>query len=406
MSTKSPGVPPAQAYLGLADAWKFSRGEGQKVAVIDTGVNRHPRLPNLEPGGDYVSTDDGTVDCDGHGTVVAGLIAGQPSPEDGFSGVAPAAQIMAIRQTTQYFREKGAAPKDPNNPTIGNFGDINTLASAIRHAADAGATVINISEVACGPPTLYDPSVGAAVQYAVQVKNVVVVVAAGNDDNKDCLGNTGIDPLNPAADPWDNVKAAVSPAWYDRYGLVLAVGSVDLNGQPSKFTIPGPWVGVAAPGEDIVSLDPNSSGLTNQFQGRNGQPNSLRGTSFAAPYVAGVAALVRARFPELSAQEVIERIQATAHRPPDGWNPWLGFGIVDPVAALTHQVDPNIQLVKKPTSLVNRSTQLPVPATPPPPDHTARNVALIGTGIVAVLVILGYLASFPVRRMLGVRENE
>ncbi|MGV9674761.1 type VII secretion-associated serine protease mycosin [Nocardia sp. NPDC003482] len=404
-TTTSPGVPPAQAYLGLDAAWQFTRGEGQTVAVIDTGVARHPRLPNLDAGGDYVGTGDGTEDCDGHGTVVAGLIAGQPAAGDGFSGIAPAARIITLRQTSAYYREKGAAPQDPDNPKIGNYGDTETLAMAVRHAADAGATVINISEVACTAATTDSAKLGAAVQYAAQVRDVVIVAAAGNDDNQTCKGNTGIDPLRPTADPWDNISKAVTPAWYDRFGYVLAVGSVDLNGQPSSFTIPGPWVGVAAPGEEIVGLDANSAGLTNQERGRNGSPNPLRGTSFAAPYVAGLAALVRARFPYLSAPEVIKRIEATAHRPPDGWNPWIGFGIIDPVAALTDQVDTSRVIEKKPSSITGRSVQLPVPPNPPPPDNTSRNVALIGTAVIAVLGVLGYLASFPIRRRLGVRDD-
>ena len=68
----------AEAMLEYRSAWRFSRGAGQKVAVIDTGVNRHPRLRALEPGGDYVSNTDGLQDCDAHGTLVAGIIAAAP----------------------------------------------------------------------------------------------------------------------------------------------------------------------------------------------------------------------------------------------------------------------------------------------------------------------------------------
>lgn len=73
-------TPLSQGILDLPGAWRFSRGAGQVVAVIDTGVNPHPRL-NVRPGGDFVAAGgDGTQDCDGHGTLVAGLIAGRPSP--------------------------------------------------------------------------------------------------------------------------------------------------------------------------------------------------------------------------------------------------------------------------------------------------------------------------------------
>ncbi|MFF0491292.1 type VII secretion-associated serine protease mycosin [Nocardia sp. NPDC004068] len=407
-TVESPAHPPAQQFLGISDAWQFSRGEGQTVAVIDTGVARHPRLPNLSGRGDYVAAGDGTEDCDVHGTIVAGLIGAQPSDRDGFSGVAPDAQIISIRQTSTLYREKGTQP-DPNDPKNGGgVGTTKTLAAAIRHAADAGARIINISLVACTSPSINDDQLGAAVQYAAEVKDVVIVAAAGNADpqaaggNQQCQGNSGVDPIHPNADPWSNLTVAVTPAWYDKY--VLSVGSVNLNGQPSQFTVPGPWVGVAAPGEEIISLDPRGGGLARATIGRNGD-NPLRGTSFAVPYVSGVAALVRARFPELSAADVIRRIEATAHRPPDGWNAWEGFGIVDPVAALTHAVDPNLVLEKKPSSITGRSVQLPVPPNPPPPDSTSRDVALIGTAVIAVLGVLGYLASFPIRRRLGVRDD-
>ncbi len=72
----------AQAMMRLPEAWRFSRGGGQRVAVIDTGVTRHPRLPRITAGGDYVSRSDGTDDCDGHGTLVAGIIGAQPAPGD------------------------------------------------------------------------------------------------------------------------------------------------------------------------------------------------------------------------------------------------------------------------------------------------------------------------------------
>ena len=73
--------------LALQQAWKFTRGAGQTVAVIDTGVARHRLLPHLVPGGDYVYNADGTDDCDGHGTLVAGIIGAEPDPTDRRSAV-------------------------------------------------------------------------------------------------------------------------------------------------------------------------------------------------------------------------------------------------------------------------------------------------------------------------------
>ncbi|WP_246010859.1 type VII secretion-associated serine protease mycosin [Nocardia mexicana] len=400
-----PTIPTPQRALDLPHAWQFSKGAGQLVAVIDTGVARHPRLPGLIAGGDYVSNSDGTEDCDSHGTVVAGIIAASEEPGQGFAGVAPEAQILTIRQTSSQYQEKGKSREQAPDAMPEGYGNTNTLASAVRRSADMGASVINISEVACRAE-IEDASLGAAVRYAALEKNVVVVAAAGNNDK--CKGtNPVLDPLDPAADPWSKVNMNVSPARYDDY--VLSVGSIDRNGQPSKFTVPGPWVGVAAPGEDITSLDVhfNEGGSKGTIVGTvspqgQGQQAQLQGTSFAAPYVSGVAALIRSRFPELSALEVIQRIEATAHAPAEGWNPFLGYGAVDPVAALTAQV-PNQLPPKHPSPA--KSLQLPVPQAPPPPDNTARNVALIGTGVIGLLLVLGYLASFPIRRRLGVRED-
>src|SRR5262249_19530481 len=105
-------VSPNQVALNLTHAWRHSPGEGQTVAVIDTGVQPGPRLPNVDPGGDFVESTDGLTDCDGHGTLIAGLIAGQPG-DDGFSGVAPAARLISIRQTSAKFspRTPGGDPE-------------------------------------------------------------------------------------------------------------------------------------------------------------------------------------------------------------------------------------------------------------------------------------------------------
>ena len=315
--------------LDLQQVWKFTRGAGQTVAVIDTGVARHRLLPHLVPGGDYVSTGDGTDDCDGHGTVVAGIVGAEPDPDGStFSGIAPDATIVSIRQSSNKFR----AMEDPSGS---GFGDVDTLASAVRTAADMGATVINVSSVACLPTGggLDDRPLGAALAYAVDVKNVVVVAAAGNVGGPgQCpKQNPATDPARPGQPDWDRVSVVVSPAWYDDY--VLTVGSVDARGAPSSFSLAGPWVDVAAPGEGIVSLDPDGEGLVNSLP-TSGDPIPISGTSYAAPVVSGVVALVRSRSPELTARQVMRRIEETAHRPAAGWDPVVGHGVVDALAAV------------------------------------------------------------------------
>ncbi|MFF0530564.1 type VII secretion-associated serine protease mycosin [Nocardia amikacinitolerans] len=397
-----PTIPAAQRALDLERAWQFSKGAGQVVAVIDTGVARHPRLPGLEAGGDYVAAGgDGTEDCDGHGTFVAGLIAASQVEGQGFAGVAPEARIITIRQTSKMYQREGASRDKPPDALPDGYGTLATMASAIVRAVDMGATVINISEVWCGSSNDVDGAIGAALQYALD-SNVVVVAAAGNNDTEQCKPvNKVIDPLDPTSDPWSNVTVNVSPARWDDYAL--SVGSIDQNGAPSKFTVPGPWLSVAATGENMVSLNPRGDGTAIGAVDQRGQQNPISGTSFATPLVSGVVALVRARFPEMSAREVIRRIQATAHAPAEGWNQYIGYGAVDPIAALTNAV-PDKLPPKRPTP--PRSEQLAVPAPPPPPDNTARNVALIGTGIIATALILGYLASFPIRRRFGVTSDD
>jgi membrane-anchored mycosin MYCP len=355
--------------LDLQHLWRLTRGAGQTVAVIDTGVARHRLLPHLVPGGDYVNTGDGTDDCDGHGTVVAGIIGAQPdSEESAFSGIAPDATIISIRQSSNKFR----AADDPSGS---GFGDVDTLARAIRTAADMGATVINVSSVACLPIDggLDDRPLGAALAHAVDVKNVVVVAAAGNVGGAgQCPEqNPAIDPARPGQPDWDRVRVVVSPAWYDDY--VLTVGSVSPQKVPSPFSLAGPWVDVAAPGEGVVSLDPDGEGLVSGLP-TSGDPMQISGTSYAAPVVSGVVALVRSRSPELTARQVMRRIEETAHRPAAGWDPVVGHGVIDALAAVSGGAT---------TAQSRESTRArPVPhSEATPDDHRADHVAIVGAAV-------------------------
>jgi membrane-anchored mycosin MYCP len=325
----SPQSPPPSASpladLDLPRLWQFTRGAGQTVAVIDTGVSRHRLLPHLIPGGDYVSTGDGTEDCDGHGTVVAGIIGALP--DRAFSGIAPDATIIGIRQSSSRFR----AVDDPGSF---GYGDVDTLAMAVRTAADMGATVINVSSVACveARHELDDRALGAALSYAVDVKNSVVVTAAGNAGaNGQCAEQNPV-TAGSGRPNWNDVNVVVSPAWYDDY--VLTVGSVGRDHQPSTFSLAGPWVDVVAPGENMVSLDPDGEGVID-VMGAPGSEKPISGTSYAAPVVSGIVALVRARSPQLTARQVMRVIEDTARRPAENWNPVVGHGIVDGHAAVT-----------------------------------------------------------------------
>jgi len=393
-----PDVPIAQRDLGFQSVWPITRGAGQIVAVIDTGVSPHPRLPGLMDGGDLVGTETGTVDCDAHGTLVAGLIGAAQVPGSGFSGGAPDSRILSIRQSSSAYSPVGRADRlDNAGNSVGGYGDVATMATAIRRAADMGATVINISEVACKTAAEGigdgDRYLGAAVKYAVTVQNAVVVAAAGNFGPEECkIQNPAVDPLRPGADPWDSVSTIASPAWYDDY--VLTVGSVEANGSPSDFSLAGPWVDVAAPGSGLISLHPTTGDLTNTVYSAQGNARPVSGTSFAAPYVSATVALVRSRFPQLSAQQVMARIEATAHAPAEGRNPSVGHGIIDPLAAVTADV-PFDGVVA-----VDQSNSVAIEALPAaaPPDHRARDVAVAATATLGALLVLGVLASFPLRR--------
>lgn len=378
-------APMPQRILDLPAAWQFSRGAGQLVAVIDTGVNRHPRL-DVRPGGDFVAAGgDGTEDCDGHGTLVAGLIAGRPSRDDGFVGVAPDAQILAIRQLSLQYEDKNRRSDDePGKVASGGYGNVLTMAAAVVRAVDLGATVINISEVSCRPAGSgsADAALGAAVKYAA-ARNVVVVAAAGNLDQSVC------DAQNERSG-WDGVQTVVSPAWFAPY--VLSVASTDPDGAVSPFSIHGPWVGIAAPGRGIVSLDskPGGTGLVDAQQGAQGTV-TVDGTSFSAAYVSGLAALVRARFPELTAAQVIDRVQRSAHNPGTGRDDQVGYGLIDPVAALTAHLSVAGDDVTTPRGF-------PAPPPDPGPDPLPRRVAIIGSITLLATLAIGYAASIPFRR--------
>ncbi|MFW0786284.1 type VII secretion-associated serine protease mycosin [Gordonia sp. CPCC 206044] len=388
----------AQQLMDVQAAWRYSKGNGVKVAVIDTGVQPSKRFKKVTGGGDFVSNGGGLTDCDGHGTMVAGIIAGKPSPSDGFAGVAPEAEIIAIRQTSLAYGTKDSNSSDADSGDIASssYGNVRTLAYAVVAAVQKGADVINISEVACGPAgtDMQDKQLGAALQYAYQ-RNVVVVAAAGNLVEPCKTQNTGVNPANPAAKGWDTLNTIVSPGWYSKY--VLTVGGVEsTTGGPWSLSVHGPWVSVAAPATEVVSVGLRGQAVNRQ-EGQDG-PVTLDGTSFASPYVAGLAALIKAKFPGMSAADVMHRITATAHGAGSGRNDAIGYGVVDPVAALSDTVVRN-------TSGVAAGR----PIAPPDmsqPDQTARNVALAGAGVCVTIAVIWWAVSIPRRRLRRLSEDE
>ena len=418
--------PWGQDQLRINGAHKFATGTGQTVAVIDTGVHPHSQFTGkdghnrLHADGDYVEggiphDQAGLKDCAGHGTEVAGIIGannfqtGGPDGSIGFNGVAPEVDILSIRQTDQNFTYK-SNDQGSQQITAGNLG---TLAQAINWVVDnhdipnGRVAAINISLTACVPASqVLDGNyrkVQAAAHKAVAA-GIVVVAAAGNTAQNQAQGCTG---NNDNPDP-NKVSLIPIPPWFR--DDVLSVAAVDENGNPAGFSVAGPWVSVAAPGTNIISLDPAGDSLVNLSiepvsnsnaaiggggggggGGNQQQPGPIQGTSFAAPYVTGLVALVREKFPWLTAQQVMHRIEATAQHPagPTGRNNQVGYGMINPVAALTAVVPgepgPNGAIAAP----IANARQVR-PHLPPPAERNiaAITVALAGAGTgVAILLI-------------------
>jgi membrane-anchored mycosin MYCP len=300
---------------------------------------------------------------------------------DGLIGVAPDATLLSIRQSAQTFGF--ADPLVGENPQdVRRAGDINTLARAVVHMANLGVKVINISVVSCvavGKP-IDQTALGAALRFAAVDRDVVIVTAAGNAGTQGCAQNP--DPL-PAdrSDPlgWNSVQTIATPAWFSDY--VLTVSATDSAGAPltgQAASVHGPWVGLAAPGADIAGLSTTGQIINASIDNDTLKP--IAGSSFASAYVAGIAALVRAKYPDLSAYQVIRRLQATAHPPAAGHDTVVGYGVVDPVAALTWDVPPGDWLAP------GVAMPLHLPPPPPSPDPRPRWGAGAVAGVVSVVV--------------------
>lgn len=373
---------PSQRMLDPSAAWRFSRGDGQLVAVLDTGVRPGPRLPGVQAGGDYVESTDGLTDCDGRGTAVAGLIAGQPG-DDGFAGIAPAARLVSLRVASAKF-----SPRTPGgDPALARAAvDVAALSRAIVHAADLGARVIAISTTTCLPAdrNVDQKELGAAIRYAAVDKDAVIVASAGNSGATGSVTSGAACESNPLTDlglpddprNWAGVTSVSVPSWWQPY--VLSVGSLTPEDQPSKFTMAGPWVGIAAPGENIVSVsNRDDGGLANGIPNEHQQLVPLIGSGYAAGYVAGVTALVRSKYPNLNATQVIHRITATAHNGARAPSNVVGAGTVDPVAALTWEL---------PTAVNNDASPVKHVAAPPEPAPKSRVPLIVAFGGTAALI--------------------
>lgn len=309
--------------LDGAAAWQHSTGAGVTVAVIDSGVAAgHPDLHGqVLPGLDLVKPEggDGTADEAGHGTTVAGFIAGRNDDGDGVVGLAPGAKVLPIRVLD--------AKNEYKEPSV--------IAEAIAWAADHGAKVINLS---LGSGTS-DKALAEAIAYAF-ARDVVVVACVGNAMS---TGSTKI--WHPAREPG-----------------VLAVTALRPDGKLWADSLIGAETVLAAPGSSLTGASPR------------GGYQEVEGTSFAAPLVSATAALIRSKWPDMSAANVIQRLIFTAD---DAGAPGrdfkYGFGVLDPVAALTEDV-PSV-----------RSNPLVVTPSPAPQEEYPVGLAAALAGF-AVLV--------------------
>ncbi|MEU3452337.1 type VII secretion-associated serine protease mycosin [Micromonospora sp. NPDC006766] len=339
--------PWALERLDPTAAWRVTRGEGVTVAVIDSGVSpSHPLLRGrVLDGADFNHLDSLKGQCDlvGHGTLIAGIIAGREGTGTPYSGIAPEAKILPVRVLADNKRTF-----DESIPA--------QIGEAIDWAVDHGADVINLSL-----ETLDDPVLKNAVNHALD-QGVILVAAAGNRQE-----NRQDQPGYPAA-----------------YPGVIAVAGIDDKGGHVGSSIAGSYVDVAAPGLNIVGPAPGGSGYLYEPQG---------GTSFATAYVSGVAALVRAAHPDLTPKEVAFRLTRTADNPPDGHNAEVGYGMVNPYRAVT--------------SLLGTRTDpplgaMPAPAAPADPLGWQRTVAVwvavVGAVLALVLLMLRPILTHGRRR--------
>jgi membrane-anchored mycosin MYCP len=292
---------------------------------------------------------------------------------------------VSIRQTAQTFGLVDPGFSD-HPDDIRRAGDINSLARAVVHAANLGVKVINISVVSCisAAKPQDQSALGAALRYAAVERDVVIVTAAGNVAAQGCNVPNPVPVPADHDDPlgWSSVNTVVTPAWFSDY--VLAVAATDGSGVPltgQAASVHGPWIGLAAPGTDVVGLGTTGQVINGSVDDDKLFP--LAGSSFSSAFVSGVAALVRAKFPDLSAHQVIHRLQATAHPPAGGRDTVVGYGVVDPTAALTWDVASGPILAPG----ILRGPLVLTPA-PPQPDPRPRWVAAAITGA-AVSTVLG-----------------
>jgi serine protease len=293
--------------IGGPAAWTVSKGAGQVIAIVDTGVDlTHPDLQGqLVPGHDFVDNDSQPLDQNGHGTLIAGIIAAVTGNAVGVASVAPRAKIMPVRVL---------GPDGSGSSTAVSAG----IAWAVQH----GATVVNLSLAQEGGadsgPLLRSPAVDSAIKGAAAA-GAVVVVAAGNTSTG-AVNQTAYDATVPG---------------------VIVVGASAKNNRPAAYSNHGSGLDLLAPGGGSSS-DPSANGCTqdqsivstwwNPATKRSSYGGGC-GSSMSVAFVSGVAALLSARGYDNAA--AVRRIEQTADDiGAKGRDDVSGYGILNGARAL------------------------------------------------------------------------
>jgi subtilisin family serine protease len=262
--------------IGVYSAWDYTMGVPEvRVAVIDTGVDyNHPDLSGQVVAYTDIAANDGSMDDDGHGTHVAGIIAAKANNGIGIAGIAPNVKLISVDVFDNYPKEGGGT----------DFGARTTdVISGISYARNNGARVINLSLGSYNIPT--DNAYRLAIEGAVNA-GIPVVCAAGNN----------------------NTSAAMYPSDFDASISVMATSRYDTRASYSDY---GPAKDIAAPGGDGASSD---DWMLSTYPEAlpDGPYVYMAGTSMAAPVVSGVIALMLSVNPSLTVAQVKEYLYSSA----------------------------------------------------------------------------------------------
>jgi len=261
----------------VPDVWNYSTSSNDvAVCIIDTGLTRSHndlRSSNFRGGVDYSNYGQVFDDPDGHGTFVAGIIGADTNNYYGIAGIAYNSYIVPLKI-----------------PLIGEYFDTSKIIEAVYDAADGGCDVINMSLGGAG----YSATFNSAIQYAYN-QGSIIIAAAGNE----------ADEGNPISYPAS-------------YNNVISVGSVDESLYHSYFSNYNNYVDVVAPGEDILSTD-----ITGSYSYGSG-------TSFSAPHVSGIAALLKSVKPDLTTNKFLDLIKTTSQDLGTyGYDNYYGYGLIN-----------------------------------------------------------------------------